>query len=286
MNKKESMLLLDKYTNALKAKAEAEENMNKAEKEFKVDPSDYELPFTKILMPFLGVSAIIALAVRIAVSSSLKYNNELPVTLGLFAGAAAIGFIVALIVYKFAEKEAQKNLKSAKEATLNAKENKISEYKAAIGKANYKIAEAESVLPVSCRGIEESRKVKNKLLSGKAETLEEATGGYTSADWEEAYAAKAKMFSMPDGTEFGGFAITEATRTILPKDPRTKFASDTNNKQDWRMVLVSLTKDSVLGDRDYYELISGFDKFILDSRDDEILIRGLSLKELEKLMKE
>ena len=286
MNKKEAMLLLDKYTNALKAKAEAEENMSKAEKEFKVDPSDYELPFTKILMPFLGVSAIIALAVRIAVSSSLKYNNEVPVTIGLFAGTAAIGFFASLIVYKAAVKEAQKNLKSAKEATLNAKENKISEYKAAIGKANYKIAEAESVLPVSCRGIEEARKVKNRLLSGKAETLEEATGGYTAADWEEAYTAKAKMFSMPDGTEFGGFAITEATRTILPKDPRTKFAADTNNKQDWRMVLVSLSKDSVLGDRDYYELISGFDKFILDSRDDEILIRGLSLKELEKLMKE
>ena len=44
-------------------------------------------------------------------------------------------------------------------------------------------------------------------LKAKAEAIEQATGGYTEADWEEAYTAAPKMFSMPDGRVFGGLAI-------------------------------------------------------------------------------
>ena len=50
------------------------------------------------------------------------------------------------------------------------------------------------------------------------------------------------------------------------------------------MVLVSLTQDCVLGDCDFYNAISKFDKFILDSNEDSILIRGLTEKELAKLV--
>ena len=172
-----------------------------------------------------------------------------------------------------------------KQVTLSAKEKKINEYKAAIGKASYKIALAESEIPVACRGIEAARTAKNKLLSGKAETLEEATGGYTAADWKEAYTAKAKMFSLPDGSAFGGFAISEATRTVLPQDPKSRFLDNGNTVNSWKLVLVSLTNDGVLGDREYYEMLPKLEPFIIDSNEDSILIRGLSLKELEKLVR-
>jgi hypothetical protein len=284
MDKKESLKLLDKYINALKTKAEAQENIRKVDSVFKVDPSGFDVPFVKILTPFLGVFAVIALAIRVAFSSSLNYHNELPITAGLFIGAAAAGLIFAKLVHMITKRKAQKNLKALEMATLAAKLNKINEYQDVINKAGYKIALAESELPVSCHSLETAKMVKTKLLTGKAETLEEASGGYTASDWEEAYNPNPKMFKMPDGTVFGGYAITEATRTVLPKDPVKAVSNEEYNISDWRMVLVSLTKDDALGDRDYYETIAGLEKYIIDSNDDAILIRGLTLKELEKLL--
>ena len=92
MDKKESLKILDKYTHALKAKAEAEEGLGKVDSDFRINSSDYIVPFGKILAPFIGVFLVIALAIRVAIGSSLKYNNEDPITVGLFAGAAVIGF--------------------------------------------------------------------------------------------------------------------------------------------------------------------------------------------------
>ena len=286
MDKKESLKILDKYTHALKAKAEAEEGLGKVDSAFRINPSDYIVPFGKILAPFIGSFLVIALAFRIAVGSSLKYNNEVPVTVGLFAGAAVIGLGVAKIVHAIMQNKARKNLKSAQEISNQTKQNKTAEYKSVISKMSYKIAEAESVLPVSCRGIEAARNAKNKLLSGKAETLEQVTGGYTEADWEEAYTAAPKMFSMPDGRVFGGLAITEATRTVLPKDPKSKFASEGDDISDWRLVAVSITRNDALGDCDYYNAFAKLEPYIIDSKEDSILIRGLTVKELERLLED
>ena len=284
MDKKESLKLLDRYINALKTKAEAQENIKKAESVYKVDPSAFEVPFVKMLAPFLGVFAVIALSIRVAVSSHLTYHNELPITAGLFIGAAAAGFLFAKLVHMITKRKAQKNLKALENSTLTAKANKISEFQDVMNKAGYKIALAESELPVSCHSLETAKSAKTKLLTGKAETLEEAAGEYTDADWEEAYNPTPKMFKMPDGTVFGGYAITEATRTALPKDPRNGISKEEYDVSDWRMVLVSLTKKDALGDRDYHETFARLENYIIDSNDDAILIRGLSLKELEKLL--
>ena len=283
MDKKESLKLLERYTNALKAKAEAEEGLSKIDSVYKIDASAYDVPFVKILTPFMGVFLCIALAFRIAFAGSLNYKDEMPVTVGLFAGAAVAGFLIAKLIHIFTQKKAKKNLEKVRSAAVVAKDLKTNEYKAAIGKAGYKIAEAESAIPVACRGIDAARIAKNKLLSGKAVTLEEATGGFTDSDWEEAYTPAPKMFSMPDGKVFGGFAITEATRTVLPIDPRAKIPDEGNTVEDWKMVLVSLTKDSALGDCEYYKTLARLKPFVIDSNEDSILIRGLSLKELEKL---
>ena len=204
----------------------------------------------------------------------------------MFAGAAVIGLGVAKLVHVIAQNKARNNQKSIQEQLDWAKQNKTAEYNSTISKMSYKIAEVESVLPVSCRGIEEARKAKNKLLSGKAETLEQATGGYTEADWEEAYTAAPKMFSMPDGRIFGGLAITEATRTVLPNDPKSKYASEGDDISDWRLVAVSITKNDALGDCDYYNAFAKLEPCIIDSKEDFILIRGLTVKELERLIED
>lgn len=80
-------------------------------------------------------------------------------------------------------------------------------------------------------------------------------------------------------------ALTEATRTVLPKEPKDQFLFQGNTISKWRIVLVSLTNDDVFGDSDYFEILSKLDRYILDSDKDSILVRGLTLKEMERLIK-
>ena len=51
------------------------------------------------------------------------------------------------------------------------------------------------------------------------------------------------------------------------------------------MVLVKLTDGEIIGDGDYFQTLSGIERYILDSNQDSILVRGLTLKELERLKK-
>ena len=50
-------------------------------------------------------------------------------------------------------------------------------------------------------------------------------------------------------------------------------------------MLVSTTSNGVLGDIDYYKAINKLMKFVIDEKDNNILIRGLSLKELNEVLK-
>lgn len=46
------------------------------------------------------------------------------------------------------------------------------------------------------------------------------------AQWEDAYTAAPKFYRQPDGTPFGAIALTENTKTILPKAPQAEYAVD------------------------------------------------------------
>ena len=284
MNKKETLRLLDKYTDAFKARAEAEDKLSKVDQEFKIDASMFAVPYTKCLVPFITAFMVFALAIRIAIRGNLKYNNELPITIGIFAGAAIIAVVISKLIHVYVQKSVHKQQAAYEHKMQIDKTNKSAGYQNTINEMNYKIAEVESVLPVSLHGLEASKTAKNKLLRGQAGTLEEVSGGYTEDDWEEAYKPDPKMYSIPDGEIFGGFAITEATRTVLPKDPAVKYAGGKYAASDWRIVFVSLTKDTVMGDSDFYRTLPKLEKFILDSKDDSILIGGLNYKALEKMI--
>ena len=50
---------------------------------------------------------------------------------------------------------------------------------------------------------------------------------------------------------------------------------------DWKVVLVSTTKDCVIGDCDYFRALAKLKNYVQDTNDDSVLIRALSLEELE-----
>ena len=105
-----------------------------------------------------------------------------------------------------------------------------------------------------------------------------------SVDWSQAHAAEPKFYRGPDDAPFGAIALTEGTETILPTAPQTKYAVDGKPVADWRMVLVSTTKDSILGDCEYFSALKKLEPYILDSKDGSIFIKGLSLSQLESIV--
>ena len=50
-----------------------------------------------------------------------------------------------------------------------------------------------------------------------------------------------------------------------------------------KLVLVSTTKDTIIGDADYFTALNDVEKYALDSKKDSVLVKGLSLSELESL---
>ena len=102
-------------------------------------------------------------------------------------------------------------------------------------------------------------------------------------DWSRAYFAAPKFYGKPDGAPFGAIALTEGTETVLPKAPQKEYAVDGKPVADWKIVLVSTTKDCVIGDSDYFCALAKLKNYVQDTNDDAVLIRALLLEELEAI---
>lgn len=104
-------------------------------------------------------------------------------------------------------------------------------------------------------------------------------------EWENAYIGNPNFYKGKDGKPFGAFALTENTLTLLPKNPKTLYKIDDTEVDEWKLMLVSTTNNGALGDIDYYKAINKLMKYVIDEKDNNILIRGLSLKELNEVLK-
>ena len=104
-----------------------------------------------------------------------------------------------------------------------------------------------------------------------------------SVDWNNAYEANPKFFEKPDGSPFCAIALTEDTETILPKAPH--YAVDGKPVKDYKLMLVSITKDGIIGDCDYYAAIKKLEKYKLDSDTNRLLVKAMTLSELEEILK-
>lgn len=102
-------------------------------------------------------------------------------------------------------------------------------------------------------------------------------------DWNAAYNAVPKFYGKPDGASFGAIALTEGTQTILPKSPQNKYRIDGEAVSEWRILLVSTTKDAMIGEADYFTALKCIEKYSLDANENSILVKGLSLSELKSL---
>lgn len=103
-------------------------------------------------------------------------------------------------------------------------------------------------------------------------------------NWEDAYIAAPNFYEKPDGTPFGAIALTEGTETVLPKSPQNRYRVDGKAVSEWKLVFVSTRKDAVIGDADYFAALNNMQEYILDSKENTVLVKGLSFSELKRLI--
>lgn len=104
-------------------------------------------------------------------------------------------------------------------------------------------------------------------------------------DWESAYVGKPNFYYGKDGNPFGVFVLTEGTLTSFSKNPRLFYKVDNTEVDEWKLMLVSTTNNGILGDIDYYDAIKKLMKYVIDENDNNILIKKLSLEELNEVLK-
>lgn len=114
--------------------------------------------------------------------------------------------------------------------------------------------------------------------------LDRLKGKKENINWNDAYTSTPKFYKSPtEESAFGAISLTEGTKTILPKNPQNQYKVDNQKISDWRIVLISTTKNSIIGDADYFSTLTKLDKYIIDTKKDTILIRPLSFNELDSL---
>lgn len=101
--------------------------------------------------------------------------------------------------------------------------------------------------------------------------------------WNGAYQAQPRVYGKQDGSIMGAFALTEGTKTILPKNPAAIYQVDGQSIEEWNIALVSTTQDSIIATADYYILQPALKKYVLDEDENNLLIKELSFEEIKEL---
>ena len=104
-------------------------------------------------------------------------------------------------------------------------------------------------------------------------------------DWSEAYVAAPRYYKKEDGTVFGAVAINEGIETVLPLRPHELYHPDGLTLTEWRILLYSRTKQAVLGDVDFYKAMQILQEYFLDGNDERVLLKALSITELDALLR-
>lgn len=110
----------------------------------------------------------------------------------------------------------------------------------------------------------------------------------TEADdmWSQAYEATPHAFELDNGGLMVSFTLSETVDTILPAAPETMYEIEGETISLWALTFVSLTKEENLGFLEYHKALKRLQPYIMDTRDGSLLVRGLSLAEMEHILSE
>ena len=101
--------------------------------------------------------------------------------------------------------------------------------------------------------------------------------------WGEAFKASPKIYKSPEGRFVGAFALTEGVDTILPKNPLDTILVEGKKIKEWKIVMVSTSKDKVVKGEEFYRLMDFLKEYVIDEDEEYYLIKGLTLDEMERV---
>ena len=104
--------------------------------------------------------------------------------------------------------------------------------------------------------------------------------------WSQAYEATPHVFELEDGGLMVSFTFSETADTILPAAPETLYEIEGETVSLWALTFFSLTQDESLGFLEYHKALQRLRPYILETRGDYILFRGLSLEEMKCVLSE
>lgn len=102
--------------------------------------------------------------------------------------------------------------------------------------------------------------------------------------WSEAYEANPNVLERNDGSLMVNFTLTETVDTILPKTPEKMYTVEGKNISLWTLTLFSLTKNDTLDMIEYHVALCHLQPYIIDEQESHILLRGLTLEEMEVVL--
>lgn len=99
----------------------------------------------------------------------------------------------------------------------------------------------------------------------------------------EPYLAQPQFYQDQDGKTFGSFALTEGTLTLLPYAPETSYAVDGQTISDYRLALISTSRDDLIGIVDFQAALPLLREMAVQTTDTHLLLLPLSLEQLERI---
>lgn len=103
--------------------------------------------------------------------------------------------------------------------------------------------------------------------------------------WDNAFRANINFYGKEGADSFGAVVLTEGVETVLPAAPWEKYGLDGKPVQDWKLVLVSTTRQGIVGMLDYRTVMEKLAPYLQDRQGELVLTRGLTLGQLEGLLK-
>ena len=104
----------------------------------------------------------------------------------------------------------------------------------------------------------------------------------TSADEQRHFPFR--HIELDNGGLMVSFTFSETVDTILPVAPETLYEIEGETISLWALTFVSLTKEENLGFLEYHKALKQLQPYIVETRGDHILVRGLSLAEMEHIL--
>lgn len=185
MNRKESLDFINQYSKNLKDKKESEEELKKlqGQRPFEVQAGP-SFSFMRYFWPFLVLYPILTTILYVLFLAVFKVQTNGGM-LGLMFLSLVVYFIAAIYIAHLRRDRASAKLYAErmefKRQADKKRDERIAELQQKIDKCGSYIKTNQDKIPIICRNQESVNIIKDMLVNGKAETLEDAISSLHAA---------------------------------------------------------------------------------------------------------